>query len=178
MLNVEIRRPRIEDIQELHQLFKLVITDTFTREGLGERLEVIKDEIEMKKKYLESDFKTNGVERYFLIAVVNDQIIGSIEYGPVSDLICTCTNHSFKGLVEVGTLFVHPRYQRMGIGNLLLNTMHSTLRNKGITEFCLDSGYSNAQKIWKKKFGEPNYWLKDHWGKGYDHMIWKIEVSE
>lgn len=53
--------------------------------------------------------------------------------------------------------------------------MYCVLRNKGIEEFCLDSGYTSAQKIWKKKFGEPDYLLKDFWGAGYDHMIWKIK---
>ncbi|MDY2948132.1 MAG: type I restriction enzyme HsdR N-terminal domain-containing protein, partial [Mannheimia varigena] len=46
-----------------------------------------------------------------------------------------------------------------GIGNLLLNAMIQELQCKGIKEFCMDSGYSNAQKIWRKRFGEPEYFL-------------------
>ena len=80
--------------------------------------------------------------------------------------------------MEVGTVFVLPDYQKMGVGNLLLNTMIFTLKSKGIEEFCLDSGYTSAQKIWKKKFGDPNYLLKDYWGKGHDHMIWRIKISD
>jgi len=178
VLKVEIRRPRIEDIKELNSFFRIVITDTFIKEGLGERLNDINDEVEVKEKYLESDFESNGEKRYFKIALDGDKIIGSIEYGPASDLISNCTNNAFKELIEVGTVFVHPEYQRMGVGNLLLNTMYFTLQNKGIEEFCLDSGYINAQKIWKKKFGDPNYLLKDYWDKGYDHMIWRIKASD
>ncbi len=178
MLKVEIRRPRIEDIKDLNSFFRTVITDTFTKEGIGERLNDINDEIKVKEKYLESDFESDGVKRYFLIALNGEKIIGSIEYGPISDLISNCTNNAFKELIEVGTVFVHPDYQRIGVGNFLLEKMYFTLQNKGIEEFCLDSGYSSAQKIWKKKFGDPNYLLKDYWGKGYDHMIWKIKVSD
>jgi len=178
VLKVEIRRPRIEDIKELNSFFRIVITDTFIKEGLGERLNDINDEVEVKEKYLESDFESNGEKRYFKIALDGDKIIGSIEYGPASDLISNCTNNAFKELIEVGTVFVHPEYQRMGVGNLLLNTMYFNLQNKGIEEFCLDSGYINAQKIWKKKFGDPNYLLKDYWDKGYDHMIWRIKASD
>jgi GNAT superfamily N-acetyltransferase len=83
-----------------------------------------------------------------------------------------------KELAEVGTVFVHPDYQKQGIGNLLLNVMVLTFQNKGIEEFCLDSGYTNAQKIWKKKFGEPDYLLEYFWGKGYHHMIWRRRISE
>ncbi|CAH2715335.1 hypothetical protein BACCIP111895_02519 [Neobacillus rhizosphaerae] len=178
VLKVEIRRPRIEDIKELNSFFRTVITDTFTKEGLGERLNDINDEIKVKEKYLESDIESNGEKRYFLIALNGDNIIGSIEYGPASDLISNCTNNAFKELIEVGKVFVHPDYQRNGIGNLLLNTMYFTLQNKDIKEFCLDSGYISAQKIWKKKFGDPNYLLKDYWDKGFDHMIWRIKVSD
>jgi hypothetical protein len=33
---VKIRRPRMDDLEELNQFFKIVITDTFAREGLTE----------------------------------------------------------------------------------------------------------------------------------------------
>jgi GNAT superfamily N-acetyltransferase len=178
VIKVEIRRPRIEYIKELHSLFRIVITDTFIKEGIGEKLKDLNDEIEGKEKYLESDFESNGEKRYFLIALCGNKIIGSIEYGPASNLICKITNNAFKELVEVGTVFVHPDYQRMGVGNLLLNKMYSTLKSKGIEEFCLDSGYKIAQKIWKRKFGEPDYLLEDYWDKGSDHMIWRIRVSD
>ena len=46
MLNFEIRRPMSENISELNHFFRLVITDTFSKEGIGEMLEDIEDEIE------------------------------------------------------------------------------------------------------------------------------------
>lgn len=173
-----IRRPKIEDINQLKEFFATVIIDTFTKEGIGEKLDEIKDEIKVKEKYIESDFISNGEKRFFWIALDGDKIIGSVEFGPASDLICDCTNNNFKELLEVGTVFVLPDYQGNGVGNLLLNKMYSTLLNNRVNEFCLDSGYTKAQKIWKKKFGEPDYWLKDYWGKGYDYMIWKIKVND
>jgi GNAT superfamily N-acetyltransferase len=105
-------------------------------------------------------------------------VIGSIEYGPVSQLIIDLTNGELKELVEVGTVYVHPDYQGTGIGTLLLNVMFLTLKNKGIEDFCLDSGYKRAQKIWTKKFGEPDYLKKDYWSPGFHHMIWKRILSE
>jgi hypothetical protein len=90
VLNVEIRSPRNEDIIQLNQFFRIVITDTFIKEGIGEKLEHINDEIEVKEKYLQSDFESSGEKRYFLIALDSDKIIGSIEYGPASDLYKQC----------------------------------------------------------------------------------------
>lgn len=177
MNNVEIRRPKIDDKGELHQFFRKVISDTFANEGLMDEVNEIENEIQNKIKYLNMDFESNGAKRYFLLALVNEQVIGTIEYGLASDLINECINGALKELVEIGTVFVLPTYQRQGIGNLLLNVMYITLLNKGIKEFYLDSGYTNAQKIWKKKFGKPDYFLKDFWGEGYDHMIWRKKIE-
>ena len=124
---------------------------------------------------MQCDFDSNGTNRYFLLAVDSscNKVIGTIEYGPASGLIHTCTNGALDGLCEIGTVFVLPSYQKRGIGSLLFNTMLLTLQTRGITEFCLDSGYTNAQAIWKKKFGKPDYLLKDYWSVGCHHMIWR-----
>ncbi|EJV72272.1 GNAT family acetyltransferase [Bacillus mycoides] len=180
MYNVEIRRPNLDDIDELNLFFRIVITNTYKNEGLSQLLDDIENEINSKKQYLKNDFDSNGESRYFLLAIDtnNDKIIGTIEIGPASTLINSCTGGVLKDLYEIGTVFVLTEYQRKGIGSLLLNAMFLTLLGKGITEFCLDSGYKNAQKIWKKKFGEPSYVLKDYWGESSDHMIWKKSLHD
>ncbi|MCT8136838.1 GNAT family N-acetyltransferase [Anaerobacillus sp. CMMVII] len=175
---MQIRRPSLEDVEVLHQFFRLVITDTFAKEGLGHLLDDIEKEIESKRKLVSTDLESNGKDRYFLVAVMNDQLLGTIEFGAASNLIIECTNGELQGLNEVGTVFVHPNYQRQGIGTLLLNAMFLTLQNIGTEEFCLDSGYKTAQKIWQKKFGDPEYILKDYWGVGNDHLIWRRRLSQ
>ncbi|KON85463.1 GNAT family acetyltransferase [Sporosarcina globispora] len=177
MNRVKIRRPKAEDVKELNNFFRIVITDTFLKEGIGDLLEDMAEEINAKKNCLNRDIISGGIERYFLIALHADKIVGSIEYGPASELINKNTYRALKDLLEVGTVFVHPDYQRKGIGNQLLEAMYSTLKNKGIEEFCLDSGYKHSQKVWRKKFGEPDYLLKDYWGEGAHHMIWRIRVD-
>jgi hypothetical protein len=89
---VVIRRPRVEDIDELHQFFSIVITDTFAREGLSGLIDDIEAEIQSKKNLLHMDFNSKGNKRYFLIALEENKIIGTIEYGPASELIQECTN--------------------------------------------------------------------------------------
>lgn len=84
---------------------------------------------------------------------------------------------------EINSKIIHlenddPHYQRNGVGNVLLKAMYSAMRQKGIKEFVLDSGYKTAQQIWTKKFGEPQYLLKDYWGKANDHMIWKVNIDD
>jgi GNAT superfamily N-acetyltransferase len=177
---VEWRRPQREDKDELEMFFETVIKDTYEKEGLSQLAEDIKNEIEGKKQYLEEDLASNGKYRYFMIAIDKDtnNIIGSIEYGPASNLIQKCTDGLWKGLYEIGTVFVHPVYQNGGIGSSLLNKIFLIMSAQGIEEFVLDSGYTRAQQIWKKKFGEPNVIMKDFWGEGYDHWIWRKRIKD
>ncbi|TMU87070.1 GNAT family N-acetyltransferase [Bacillus sp. BHET2] len=179
MLKIEIRRPQIDDSLELNRFFSTVIMDTFLKEGLSEMHDEIESEIESKKQHLKCDFDSKGENRCFFIASEKSckKIIGTIEYGPASELINNCTDGALSEVYEIGTVFVHPDYQLRGVGKLLLNVMFLTFLNKGIKEFCLDSGYANAQKVWTKTFGEPDYLLKDYWGKGSDHMIWRRDTD-
>jgi GNAT superfamily N-acetyltransferase len=178
MFKVQIRRPKAADIEELDQFFGTVITDTFHKEDIGDLHEDVEKEIEAKNSYLQHDLLSGGKDRFFLIALAGEKIIGTIEYGPASELINKCTEGALCSLYEVGTVFVHPDYQNSGIGNQLLTEMYLTLKNKGVEEFCLDSGYKQSQKIWEKKFGEPDYLFKDYWGDGAHHMIWRVRVHE
>ncbi|GAA0133969.1 GNAT family N-acetyltransferase [Paenibacillus sp. YSY-4.3] len=178
MLHLEIRRPSSRDTEELCEFFRIVITDTFMKEGIEELLDDIEDEINSKIIHLENDFESGGTQHYFLIAVHKREIIGSIEIGPANEIIRNATNMASQDSIELGTVFVHPHYQRNGVGNVLLKAMYSAMRQKGIKEFMLDSGYKTAQQIWAKKFGESQYLLKDYWGKANDHMIWKVNIDD
>jgi GNAT superfamily N-acetyltransferase len=79
-------------------------------------LDDIEYELEIKKQYLKRDFDSNGENQYFLIAVDknNNKIIGTIEYSLARGLVVTETNGALQGMKEVGTVFVHPDYQRHG----------------------------------------------------------------
>ena len=178
MTNIEISRPKSEDIELINEFFQIVIRDTFERNGISDLVDLIAEEIEYKRKCLNQDLESEGKNRYFLIAKEGDKIVGSIEYGPSNELISSCTNGELKELVEIGTVFVHPDYQKKGIGSRMLNLIFKEMEKQGIKEFCFDSGYKSAQKIWVNKFGNPEYHLKDYWGKDSDHMVWRILVKD
>jgi len=59
-----------------------------------------------------------------------------------------CTNGKLKNMPEIGTVFVHPDYQKRGIARQMLQSIFDHLQNQGIEEVCFDSGYSIAQSIW------------------------------
>lgn len=178
MNSVKISRPTYDDIEIINEYFKVVLIDTFRRNEILDLTDLLAEEIEEKRKCLNQDFETEGRDRFFLIGKDDDKIVASIEYGPSNELIDTCTKGELKDLVEIGTVFVHPDYQAEGIGSRMLKEIFIEMKRKGIEEFCFDSGYKSAQKIWEHKFGKPEYHLKDYWGEGADHMVWRLKVED
>ena len=81
-----------------------------------------------------------------------------------------------KEVPEMGTAFVHPDHQGQGIASTLLEELKREMRSRDIREFCLDSGYQRAQRIWKKKFGSPRYTFQNYWAEGVSHEIWIVKI--
>jgi GNAT superfamily N-acetyltransferase len=115
---------------------------------------------------------------YFLIAKLDDTVVGTISFGPCGEDIKKCTENLLDNVGELGSLYVLPCHQGQGVGSLLINAIVAHLYEQGIDQFCLDSGYKRAQKRWLRKFGEPYKVVKDYWGPDYDHMIWLCKVSD
>lgn len=177
MNNIEIRRPTEDDIIEPNNLFEVVIKDNFLKENVEDD-DFINDEISDKNKKIRDDLNSNGEKIFFLIACFDNKIVGTIEYGPSSELVEELSDGRLKDVVEIGTVFVLPEYQKKGIGTLLINSLYITFLSRNINEFCLDSGYSIAKQIWTRKYGEPTIIKKDHWAENVDHFVWHINLDD
>jgi GNAT superfamily N-acetyltransferase len=170
-----IKHPTADDTAHMHELFRTVIVHTFESEGIGHLQEDLAQEIHQKETYWQE--YVNGGARSFLVATKGAKVIGCIEYGKAGEFVSTHTNGALAHLDKVGTVFVHPGHQGQGIGSQLVQAMLRLMKERGIHEFCLDSGYKRAQQVWQQKFGEPTYVLTDFWDEGYHHMIWRREVK-
>lgn len=168
-----IRRPNENDLDALRIFFDLVIRDTYTKEGVGHLIDDIRNEIESKIDYVKEDIRTNGEKYYFLLYVENDKIIGTAAIGPSSHLIYDHIKE-LKTCKELGSVLIAPVYQNRGIGSKLVSEIEQAISEK-YSEFCLDSGYTIAKKIWSKRYGSPRKILKDFWAPGIDHYIWHIK---
>lgn len=176
MSNIKIERLHKNDIEQADEFLHYIIKDTFIKNDIGYLKDEIEKEAAEKRKYLISDIKTKGRKHYFLIAKDDGTIIGTIESSPNDDFISDCTDGKLRNVTKIGTIYVHPNYQRQGIGSKLLDAIINELIKKNIHQFCIDSGFISAQKIWTHKFGAPTYHLKDFWSKGEDHMIWLVNI--
>ncbi len=173
-----ISNPTQADRKSACQVFEISITDAFEKQGLGDFKEDIQGEIIHKKHMLDASLDQTDSDIYFLIAKLDEIVIGTISFGACGEDIKKCTENQFHNIGELGSLFVLPQYQGQGVGSALINAMVTYLFNKGIDQFCLDSGYKLAQKRWIRKFGAPYKVVKNYWGSDSDHMIWFCKVSD
>lgn len=177
MNNILINRPKMSDKNLINEFFEKVLIHTIKANEISHIEGILKEELLDKKYCLDQYFTSNGQDRFFLIASDDKKIVGTIEFGKSNDLINDCTNNKLKDMFEIGTVFVHPDYQRHGIANLLFKNIFMELSKRKVTSVCFDSGYKLAQKIWVRKFGQPKYFLKNYWSLDSHHMIWLVDVE-
>lgn len=175
--NIIISSLTKKDIKSACHLFEVSIPDAFKKEGLGNLKEDIAKEIEYKKYLINTALDNPDSNIYFLVAKLDNNVIGTISFGPCGSDIKKCANNQLDKVGELGSLYVLPSYQEKGVGSALIYAMLEHLHKVGIEQFCLDSGYKRAQKRWLRKFGEPYKIVKDYWGKDGDHMIWLCRVD-
>lgn len=173
---VTVRRPKKEETFQIEEFMRVVLVDTYRKEQIDEKIYDLQEELASKKAYLASYFESGGEDRYFLVAVSGNNILGTMEFGKQSALLKELTKGELKEVPEMGTAFVHPDHQGQGIASTLMEELKRELRRRGIREFCLDSGYQRAQRIWKKKFGSPRYTFENYWAEGVSHEIWIVKI--
>lgn len=166
------------DKAQAKQLFELCIPDTFRREKIDHLTQTCSDEIEYKCRLIEDALTEKKLGFTFWVAKQKDKVLGIISYGPCGEDIKRCSQESLTHLGELGSLYVLPEFQNQGLGSALIKAMVTELMALGIQEFCLDSGYPEAQKRWRQKFGEPVIEVKDYWGQGMTHCVWVCQCAK
>lgn len=172
---MEIKKPLKKDLLQLEEFFNVVISDTAKKEGItipGFVDEEVEEKMKMCREYFGED-KNISV----LIALDEKKIIGTISSSYCTSDIKDAIQDLEEDAVKIGSIYIHPSYQRRGVAKQLLTSMYRILKSKDIREFYLDSGYKSAQIYWRKTFGEPFFTAKDYWGPDADNVIWKVKMQ-
>ncbi|UUV18252.1 GNAT family N-acetyltransferase [Fusobacteria bacterium ZRK30] len=171
---MEIKKPIKNNLPKLEEFFRIVISDTAKREGITIS-NFVDEEVEEKMKYCKNYFE-EGSNISMLVALDGEKIIGTISSSYCNSDIKNVIKGLKKDSMKIGTVYIHPSYQRKGIGKTLLNEIYKILKSKNIKEFYLDSGYKSAQIYWTKNLGEPFFKAKNYWGPRIDNFIWKVKL--
>jgi len=168
---MQIDMPAAADEEELYSFYRRTITDTFKKNGIDDPQGVIHEVGHQMKTFSTPD-------DLLMLARLDGKIIGTIAYGKMNKSVSTNIPECLNDLKEIKGVYIHPDYQGEGIGSFLWKKMINTLKNQNVDKVCLDSGYRISQQYWKKKIGEPTFFMKDYWGKGEHQLIWVFHVDD
>jgi len=178
MESLAIVKAQESDRLAIYDVFSTTITDAFIQEGLGHLKVDIEEEINIKYQLLNRSLLVSDKSIIFLIAKINDKVVGTISLGPLTNEIIKISGTHTKQSKELGSLYVLPEYQNQRIGSHLIEAMITEIRGLNIESFWLDCGLKTAQTKWLHKFSKPYMIAKDYWGKNSDHMIWFCHTND
>lgn len=175
---MEITRPTKDDLIEIENLFSETIENTFKHEKINlSHAADIEPEIKNNIRFLEIDFNSCGKDEYFLIAKIENKIVGTIAFGSVNEIIRSNLDIGLINIPEIKSAYILPNYQSLGVGSKLFKEILKKLCVNKIENFCLDCGYKSSQGFWIQKIGEPTVVLEHYFGKDAHHMIWKCDIN-
>lgn len=167
-----------EELQALKALYSRCIPLAFEVQGLSSWTQAIEEEIAHKHAMIDEALHASDTLKGFRVMKIGNELVGAISFGLCGQDILQCTEGKWASLIEIGSLYVLPDHHRQGIASSLIEAVLVHLKSQGIKEFCLDSGYQQAQAIWKRKFGPPTLIVKDYWDIGSDHHLWRCPIHE
>ncbi|MFH5881824.1 GNAT family N-acetyltransferase [Liberiplasma polymorphum] len=156
----------------------MIINKTFKEENIPEEVEKPEDEINFKVTLFNNVIEYIDTKTHVFIAKYENEIIGSIAYGIANGDILELSNNALSDMIEIGSIYVHPKFQGLGVSKHLIKYVLNILSIKNVRTFCLDSGYEKAQSIWYHLFKEPYLVSENHWSVNKAHIIWVCDVHE
>ena len=87
MESLAIVKAQESDRLAIYDVFSTTITDAFIQEGLGHLKVDIEEEINIKYQLLNRSLLVSDKSIIFLIAKINDKVVGTISLGPLTNEI-------------------------------------------------------------------------------------------
>ncbi len=162
----------------MKNLFSSVIHDAFHKESNEPDPIEIQEEIDHQIEKLELDYKSNGKEEYFLIACLDEKIIGTLSFGKAGSVIQEQLKEEALLHTTLKSAYVLVPFQSQGIAKMLFLEIIKEIHKRNHSFFYFDCGYALAQEYYLKHFGKPNIKLLHYWGRNCHHSIWKCEVKK
>ncbi len=88
------------------------------------------------------------------------------------------TNDISSHALELGSVYIHPEYQKQGVAGNLVDRLINKMASLGIGEYYLDCGYATSQKYWKRVMGKPIKTIENYFGENESYMIWKKKIEQ
>lgn len=140
--------------------------------------QVIEPEVAEILQTLTDSLEGKNQDKFLVATDLEDKPIGMARLSPVSEEVLQFAQTARP--VELFNLYVAAGQNfGKGVGTTLMNAVKAQAKADGMTEVLLNSGPRYKESGWgfyEKTIGPAAGVLKDHYGPGYDAMVWRVEV--
>lgn len=161
-----------QDLIQVDHIFRTSITDLVIRELIDEPGLIDREVAQLNRTVQDS---LNSKENLFFVTEIDHRIVGTIALINPNLLICENVQTE-PNVYEIGCVYVHPDYQKQGIGKFMFHSIKEELIRIGHEKYYLDAGFTSSQQYWFRVLGKPTYVLENHWGTGAHHFIWSKSI--
>lgn len=162
--------------KDCFHIIEKVVIDGFIESGVDIQKNPSHLSNELK---LQRDRLLSFPNKYF-IAIQNYRAIGMIAHlNPCNavEIVANNQNIPIIDIQEIVAVYVHPDFQRIGIGSKLFTHMGSVLKAQHIPYFALSTGYKRGKQFWTKKLGEESEILPTYY-EGHPCHVWIRDVDD
>lgn len=140
--------------------------------------QVIESEVGEILQTLSDSLAGTSQDKFLVAENIEGRVVGVARLSPVSKEVLKFAQTERP--IELFNLYVAAGQNRgKGVGSALFNALKAEARAEGKTEILLNSGPRYKESGWgfyEKTIGPAAGVLKDHYGPGYDAMVWRQEL--
>ena len=169
-----IQKATLNDEQAVFKHVDQAIRYAFNANHIHPNQDKPEDEIAYKMDYFRRILTYKDGEFYVLKH--DEDVVGTVSFKQAEGDLLELTQNHISCTIEVGSLYIDPRYHNQGYGTQLFIFILKRLKTLGIDHFCLDCGYPMSQIYWRNLLGKPVLIDPNHFGLNAPLMIWKGDV--
>lgn len=173
-MKIKIERCKVDDAEQYINFLNLVWKNAYSN--------IFPEEVFQRRDHGKQNF-INGFER-FLNDKNNFYICAKIDNNIIGILFGNLKTHNMKyqnlGFAELGAIYVHPDFQRQGIGKQLKNYFEKWLKENGKDKYVIGvlQRNKNAIKTYESWGGKNmgRIFKTEIMGKKYNEIIFEFRV--
>ncbi|MGA9468806.1 MAG: GNAT family N-acetyltransferase [Exiguobacterium marinum] len=171
---LKLRALEQSDVKPLQRLLMDSLSDLMRRERF-EDADLLDEEVARLNTTIQDHFDDDFVQLY--VVDQDGVIVGVGALLPPNDIISGHLEVE-RDAIELGSVYISPHMQRLGVGQFLLEAMKREILARKQHVFYLDAGFPSAQAYWQKRLGAPSLILEHYWGPDASHMIWRVDIKK
>ena len=171
-------------LPQVFELIDITVRQTFIDNDVVDKNteEELVGEIERIILKIQSILSNNNKDNVFVAIDQKDSAVGIVAMlqteNSQKDILKKAGIMNWEEIVEISMCYVHPKFQKKGIGKRLFRECVKNIQQSSYTKFFLYSGYPASITVWKKLIGKEYTVLTKYFPDKQDCYVWYGNIKE